>query len=195
MKTPEMHDWLKAGVFYRNKRDFEKALEAFAQARLMLLCEMGECLTSLGQLDEGRVVFEEVLEASPAHLRASAGVGLISLLAGDHKAAEAAFGTVLHGDPLDVKALCGMGLAKKGSGQLEEAYRLLKQVLEQDSDQKMALQALTEVAYHLSKTEDVLPFMRNYLSSHPDDADIAGDIKIFESLSTQDLPLTADRCA
>jgi len=41
MKTHEMHDWLKAGAHYRNKGNFEKALEAFAQARLALLCEMG----------------------------------------------------------------------------------------------------------------------------------------------------------
>ena len=99
MKTHEMHDWLKAGTHYRGKGNFEKALEAFAQARLALLCEMGECLTSLGQLDEGRVLFEEVLEANSADLRANAGIGIISLLSDDTGTAELAFGNVLHFDP------------------------------------------------------------------------------------------------
>jgi len=180
MKTHEMHDWLKAGAHYRNKGNFEKALEAFAQARLALLSEMGECLASLGQLDEGRVLFEEVLEASSADLRANAGMGVISLLAGDSDTAEAAFGNVLHLDPGNVKALCGMGIAKKAKGQSEEAYGLLLQSLEKDSDQKSALQALADVGSYLGKTMEVLPLLRKYLKRHPEDAEIAADIQVLE---------------
>ena len=49
MKTHEMQDWLKAGAYYRVRGNFEKALESFAQARLAILSEMGECPASLGQ--------------------------------------------------------------------------------------------------------------------------------------------------
>jgi len=175
-----MHDWLKAGTHYRGKGNFEKALEAFAQARLALLSEMGECLTTLGQLDEGRILFEEVLEANSADIRANAGIGVISLLAGDFGTAETAFGNVLHLDPGNAKALCGMGMAKKGSGELEEAYSLLISSLEKDPGQKSALQALAEVGCTLGKSDGVLPLLRKYLKSHPEDTEIALDIEALE---------------
>lgn len=180
MKTHEMHDWLKAGAHYRSKGNFEKALEAFAQARLALLSEMGECLTTLGQLDEGRILFEEALEANSADIRANAGIGVISLLTGDFATAETAFGNVLHFDPGNAKALCGMGMAKKGSSQLDAAYGLLIESLEKDPGQKSALQALAEVGTTLGKSEGVLPLLRKYLKSHPEDAEIALDIEALE---------------
>lgn len=185
MKTHEMHDWLKAGAHYRIRGNFEKALEAFAQARLALLCEMGECLTSLGQLDEGRVLFEEVLEANSADIRANAGIGVISLLVGDHGTAEAAFGNVLHLDPGNAKALCGLGLAKKATGRLDEAFVLLMQSLAQDAGQKTALQALADVGSCLGKTAEVLPLLRKYLKRYPEDAEIASDIQSLEGISPE----------
>lgn len=189
MKTHEMHDWLKAGAYYRGKGNFQKALEAFAQARLALLCEMGECLTSLGQLDEGRVLFEEVLEANPADMRANAGMGIVYLLAGEHAAAEVAFGNVLHLEPGNAKALCGLGVAQKNAGRLQEAFETLKQSLEQDADQKTALQALAEAGSALGKAEEVLPRLSKYLKKHPEDAEIAGDIKALEGASTTSAPV------
>lgn len=193
MKTHEMHDWLKAGAHYRSKGNFEKALEAFAQARLALLCEMGECLTSLGQLDEGRILFEEVLEANSADIRANAGIGVISLLAGDPGTAETAFGNVLHLDPTNAKALCGMGMAKKGNGQLNEAYHLLVASLEKDPGQKSALQVLAEVACRLGKSDGVLPLLRKYQKSHPEDGEIALDIQALEgSLPEAPQPVTPE---
>lgn len=180
MKTHEMQDWLKAGTYYRTRGNFEKALESFAQARLALLCEMGECLVSLGKLEEGQALFEEVLEANPANARANAGMGIIFLLKGNYQSADTAFGNVLHGEPHNAKALCGLGLAKKGSGQEEESYQLLHQSLEQDADQKTALQALAELATGLGRTQEVLALLRRYAKRHPDDGDIAGDITALE---------------
>lgn len=196
MKTHEMHDWLKAGAHYRGKGNFEKALEAFAQARLALLCEMGECLASLGQLDEGRILFEEVLEANSADVRANAGMGVVSLLAGDHGTAEAAFGNVLHLDPGNAKALCGMGMAKKATGQLEEAYSLLLHSLERDPGQKTALQTLADVGSILGKSAGALPLLRKYLKSHPEDVEIAADIQALEESApeaTQSTVTTAEQ--
>lgn len=180
MKTHEMHDWLKAAAHYRGKGNFQKALEAFAQARLGLLCEMGECLTSLSQLDEGRVLFEEVLETNPADLRANNGIGIISLLSGEPDTAEIAFGNVLHRNPGNSKALCGMGMAKKANGQLENAYNLLLQALEKDPALKTALQALADVGNSLGKAAEVLPLLRKFLKCHPEDAEIAMDIETLE---------------
>jgi tetratricopeptide (TPR) repeat protein len=185
MKTHEMHDWLKAGAHYRGKGNFEKALEAFAQARLAILCEMGECLTSLGQLDEGRILFEEVLEANSADVRANAGIGVTSLLAGDHGTAEAAFGNVLHLDPGNAKALCGLGMAKKANGQLEDAYSLLMQALEKDPGLKTALQALADVGSRSGKIAEVLPLLKKYLKRHPEDAEIALDIQALEGTTSE----------
>jgi tetratricopeptide (TPR) repeat protein len=185
MKTHEMHDWLKAGAYYRNKGNYEKALESFAQARLALLCEMGECLTCLGQLDEGRVLFEEVLEANSADIRANAGIGIVSLLVEDYRTAEVAFGNVLHMDESNAKALCGMGMVKKAIGQLEESYSLLLQSLEMDPGQKTALQALAEVGWHLGAVDTVLPLLRKYLKRFPDDAEIAADLHTLENEAQQ----------
>lgn len=185
MKTHEMHDWLKAGAHYRSKGNFEKALEAFAQARLALLSEMGECLASLGQLDEGRMLFEEVLEANSSDVRANAGMGIISLLAEDYHTAEAAFGNVLHLDPGNTKALCGMGMAKRASGQLEEAYGLFLEALEKDSGHKSALQALADVGSRLGKAVEVLPLLRKYLKRYPEDREIATDVRALEALSAE----------
>jgi tetratricopeptide (TPR) repeat protein len=180
-----MHDWLKAGAHYRSKGNFEKALEAFAQARLAILSEMGECLASLGQLDEGRILFEEVLEANSADVRANAGIGVISLLAGDYTTAEAAFGNVLHLDSGNAKSLCGLGMTKKANGQLEDAYRLLLQALEKDPELKSALQALADIASRSGRTADVLPLLRKYLKRHPEDAEIAVDIQALEGTSLE----------
>jgi tetratricopeptide (TPR) repeat protein len=184
MKTHEMHDWLKAGAHYRKKGNLEKALEAFAQARLGLLCEMGECLTSMGNLDDGRTLFEEVLEANARDIRANAGMGIIYLLTGDHTAAATAFGNVLHVEPQHAKAMCGLGMARKGNGQLQEAFNLLLQSLEIDPQQKTALQALAETGQLLGQTADVLPLLRKYAKRHPEDADIANDIAALENCST-----------
>jgi len=192
MKTHEMQDWLKAGAHYRSRGNFEKALEAFAQARLALLCEMGECLASLGQLDEGRVLFEEVLEANSADLRANAGIGIVSLLSEEPGMAEVAFGNVLHLDPGNAKALCGMGMAKKANGQLEDAYCLLLQALDRDPGQKSALQVLADVGNRLGETKEVLPLLRKYLKRHPEDVEIAVDIQALEGTAPETAkPVTA----
>lgn len=180
MKTHEMHDWLKAGAHYRTRGNFEKALEAFAQARLALLCEMAECLTNLGQLEDGQILFEEVLEANASDLRANAGMGVIFLLAGNPAAAATAFGNVLHLDPQNAKALCGLGLARKGENRLGEAYTLLKQAVDLDPQQKTALQALAEVGLAQGKGAEVLPMLRKYAKRHPEDLEIANDLQALE---------------
>jgi tetratricopeptide (TPR) repeat protein len=191
MKTHEMHDWLKAGTHYRSRGNYEKALEAFAQARLALLCEMAECLTSLGQLEDGRVLFEEVLEANPSDLRANAGMGIVFLLAGNFAAAATAFGNVLHLDPQNGKALCGLGLARKGENRLAEAFTLLNQSLERDADQKTALQAIAEVGLALGKADSVVPLLRKYAKRHPEDADIANDLQTLEASGPPAPPVDA----
>lgn len=184
MKSHELQDWLKAGTYYRSKGNFEKALEAYAQARLALLCEMGECLVSAGQLDDGRVLFEEVLEANPATLKANAGMGIIHLLTGDPLKAEQAFGNVLHSDPENSKALCGLALALKGQGHLLPAYELLQQSLGHDPYEKTTVQTLAEVCLVLGRSTEALPVMQRYLKRYPDDAELAADLVVLEQAAS-----------
>lgn len=185
MKTREMNDWIKAGTYYRNKGNYEKALESFAQARLALLCELGECLSHLGRLDEGKALFEETLESNSADMRANAGMGIIYLLTGDHDSASIAFGNVLHLDPCNAKALCGLGFARKAAGDKEGAYDYFMSALEQDPRQKTALQALAELACDINRLEEVLPLLRKYLKLYPDDAEIATDLALLEGTAAQ----------
>jgi len=180
MKSHCLNDWVKAGAYYRSKGNFEKAVEAYAQARLALLCEMGECLVSAGQLAEGTVLFEEVLEANPAEQRANAGMGIVSLLTGDMPKAEQAFGNVLHVDPGHVKGLCGLALAYKGQNKLVEALGLLQQALEHDPYEKTAVQAFAELSMSLGRNSEALPVLRRYLKRHPDDAELSSDLKVLE---------------
>lgn len=180
MKNHELQDWLKAGAYYRGKGNFEKALEAYAQARLALLCEMGECLVSAGQLDEGRVLFEEALEANPATLKANAGMGIIHLLAGDPQKAEQAFGNVLHCDPDNSKALCGLALALKGQGRLVPAYELLQQALTHDPYEKTAVQTVAEVSLALGRPAEALTVVQRYLKRYPDDVELSADLAVLE---------------
>ena len=184
MKSHELQDWVKAGGYYRGKGNFEKALEAFAQARLALLCEMGECLVSAGQLEEGRVVFEEVLEANPATLKANAGMGIIHLLTGDLQQAEQAFGNVLHSDPDNSKALCGLALALKGQQQLAPAYELLQQSLAQDPYEKTTVQTLAEVCLTLGRAAEALPIVQRYVKRYPDDVELTADLAVLEQVAS-----------
>jgi len=110
-------------------------------------------------------------------------------LAGKHAQAEIAFGNVLHLEPGNAKALCGLGIAQKSAGRLLEAFETLKRALEQDADQKTALQAFAEVGSALGRTGEVLSRLKRYLKKHPEDAEIAGDIQALESVSP--IPATA----
>lgn len=146
MKTHTLNDWIKAANYYRGKENFEKAIGAFAQARLGLLADMGECFTRLGELEDARVLFEEVVEADIRNVRANGGLGIVYLLAGFPNEAALAFGNVLHVDPNDAKALCGLGMARLQTGHYDEGVALLQRSLDEAPDNRAALDELARFA-------------------------------------------------
>ena len=183
MKTHSLNDWIKAGDYYRGKGNFEKAIEAFVQARLALLADMGECFTRLGKLEEAQVLFEEILEADIRNVRANAGLGIVSLLAGTPEAAALAFGNVLHVDPHEPKALCGLGMARLQLGQNEEGIALLQQSLDEVPDNLAALDELVRFAsgpggeqYRLAALERC----RKYLTRNPDAPEVRDYLKMLD---------------
>lgn len=171
MKTHSLNDWIKAAEYYRGKGSFEKAIEAFAQARLALLADMGECFTRLGKLEEAQVLFEEILEADIRNIPANAGLGIVSLLAGAPEAAALAFGNVLHVDPREPKALCGLGMARLQLGRSEEGVDLLLQSLHEAPDNLAALDELVRFASGPGGEPyrpAALDHCRKYLERNPD---------------------------
>jgi tetratricopeptide (TPR) repeat protein len=180
MKTHSLNDWIKAGDYYRGKGNFEKAIGAFVQARLALLADMGECFTRLGKLEEAQVLFEEILEADIRNVRANAGLGIVSLLAGAPEAAALAFGNVLHVDPREPKALCGLGMARLQLGQNDEGMALLQQSLDEVPDNLAALDELVRFAsgpggeqYRPAAQERC----RKYLTHNPDAPEVRDYLK------------------
>jgi len=175
MRTHSLNDWIKAAEYYRGKGSFAKAIEAFVQARLALLADMGECFTRLGKLEEAQVLFEEILEADIRNTQANAGLGIVSLLAGAPEAAALAFGNVLHVDPRDPKALCGLGMAQLQLGRHEEGADLLQQSLHEAPDNLAALDELVRLASGPGGEPYrpvALDHCRNYLARHPDATDV-----------------------
>ncbi|QEM69758.1 tetratricopeptide repeat protein [Geobacter sp. FeAm09] len=171
MKTHSLSDWIKAAEYYRGKGSFEKAIEAFVQARLALLADMGECFTRLGKLEEAQVLFEEILEADIRNIPANAGLGIVSLLAGAPEAAALAFGNVLHVDPREPKALCGLGMAQLKLGRYEEGIDLLLQSLHEAPDNLAALDELVRCATGPGGEPyrpAALDHCRKYLARNPD---------------------------
>lgn len=183
MKTHSLNDWIKAANYYRRKENFEKAVGAFAQARLALLVDMGECFTKMGELENARVLFEEVIEADVRNVRANAGLGIVYLLAGFPEEAALAFGNVLHVDSLQPKALCGLGMARLQVGHFEEGIALLLQSLDQEPDNLAALDELARFAGGTDR-ECYRPVtverFRKYLERNPDAIEVR---KQMESLS------------
>jgi tetratricopeptide (TPR) repeat protein len=184
MKTHSLNDWIKAGNYYRGKESFEKAIEAFAQARLALLTEMGECFTRMGELEDARVLYEEVIEADIRNVRANAGLGIVYLLAGFPEEAALAFGNVLHVDPHEPKALCGLGMVRLKEGQYKEGVALLQQSLDEAPDNVTALNELATFAkgadgeqYRAIAAERC----RKHLERHPDAADVRTHLKALET--------------
>jgi|GEM_PF-1215595 len=183
MKTHSLHDWIKAAEYYRGKGSFEKAIEAFAQARLALVADMGECFTRLGKLEEAQVLFEEILESDIRNIQANAGLGIVSLLAGAPEAAALAFGNVLHVDPREPKALCGLGMAQLQLGRYEEGIDLLQQSLQVSPDNLAALDELVRFAASPGGEpyrEAALGHCRTYLERNPDAPEVSDYLKMLD---------------
>ncbi|GFE59663.1 lipopolysaccharide assembly protein LapB [Geobacter sp. AOG2] len=183
MKTHSLSDWIKAADYYRGKGSFEKAIEAFAQARLALLADMGECFTRLGKLEEAQVLFEEILEADIRNIQANAGLGIVSLLSGAPEAAALAFGNVLHVDPREPKALCGLGMAQLQLGRYEEGIDLLQQSLREAPDNLAALDELVRFASAPGGEPyrpAALDHCRKYLERNPDATEVHDYLKTLE---------------
>lgn len=184
MKTHTLKEWIKAGDYYRGKENFAKAIEAYVQARLALLADMAECFTRLGELEDARVLFEEIVEADVRNARANAGLGIVYLLAGFPEEAALAFSNVLHVDPHESKALCGLGMTRLQQGRYDEGVKLLLQALDEKPDN---LAALVELAGFARKPDGAgyrmvaLERCRTYLARHPEASEVRDHVASLES--------------
>ena len=171
-QKPAPSTWAAKGEKLKDEQNYAAALEAFASARLLLLAEMGDCLSNLGRPAEAAVLYEELLDFNPKDSRANMGLGVAKLVAGNPGAAIAPFTAALDTDPSDSKALCGLGMALCGAGRMAEGFQRLAQSLDFDPENLTALHEMIKTAYALNRTAEAADRLATYLMYHPADLDM-----------------------
>ena len=116
--------------------------EEIAEARF----NMGVAMEAQGRLADARAEYERALGAKPGLRQAAVNLGVLLEKQGDRPGAQAVYAGVVRDFPEDARARERLAAMYRGSGQLEEAWRLAREALLRDARSVGAYKVLAGVS-------------------------------------------------
>ena len=137
-----------------------------------LVCEMGDCLTQLGEYDQARDCYEKAAMLEPDEDGPYVGTGVIALQQGRLDDAELAFRVALRLNRRCSRAWAGLAMIRQQHEDLPEAFDCYLKSLDVNSDNLTALLGLFQVSCQMGSFERVIEYLKVYLDLHPGDTSV-----------------------
>jgi tetratricopeptide (TPR) repeat protein len=129
--------------------------------------ELGECYLFMGDMDKAEDYYRKAVDADTGNASPFLGLAAIAIQRGNYQDALTLYSKAASIEPND-KSLTGVGLVKMELGEHEEAFSCFTQALAYNSVNAVALNCIVREGYHLSRLEEVVPFLQSCLNDAPD---------------------------
>ena len=129
-------DYLSLGLTFRQRRDFEKAIDAYDKALELASEDMrifrnrGIAKRASGDISGAIADFDQAITLNPEYFEAYGGRGIAKRLSGDHQGAIADFDKVIELNPQSVLAYTNRGRTKRIMGDHQGAIADFDKVIE-----------------------------------------------------------------
>ena len=140
-------------------------------------CNIGECLTNLGNTEEAINYFQMAEKLKPDSEKPYIGFGVIAIIQSDYKKAKNEFERATELSYNNEKAHLGLGISLWNQGMKEQGFKRYIKSLDINNENLQALNLLVRSAYELNKFEVAEKYLLKYLDIHP------GDLNILFSLA------------
>jgi tetratricopeptide (TPR) repeat protein len=129
--------------------------------------ELGECYLFMGDMDKAEDYYRKAVDANTGNASPYLGLAAIAIQRGSLQDALALYTKAASLEPSD-KSLSGVGLVKMELGAHEEAFSCFRQALDHNPENAVALNCIVREGYHLSRLEEVVPYLQMCLDGAPD---------------------------
>jgi len=128
--------------------------------------ELGECYLFMGDLDKAEEYYGKAVSSNGVHADPYLGLATVAVQRGDLDKAMVLYRKAA-GVVADDKALSGMALIEMERGEADAALTHFKGALASNPENLVALFGVVRLANAESRLEEVLPYLRDYLSLDP----------------------------
>jgi len=140
--------------------------------RCELLCELGDCYTSVGRYADARRCYEQAATVGPDEAGPYLGLGVVALQENDVENAELSFRVACRLDGGCAKAYAGLAMIAQQRNEGRQAFDLYLKSLERDADNLTALLGLFQVSCMMGSFAEVIRHLEAYLRMHPGDTSV-----------------------
>lgn len=170
-------DLIRRGNAARQQGQIEAALAAYREARRLaperveVRLLLGDTLRRIGRLDEAEVEYAAAVSLDPRRAEAYTGAAMIRRTRFDYEGAIALLEPAIDRVPAERRADLVLTIAetRRRQGRLEEAERLLRDVLKARPGDPPALAGLAQVAEARGDLDGAVGLWSGYLDARPDD--------------------------
>lgn len=128
--------------------------------------ELGECYLFMGDLDKAEEYYVKAVSSNGVHADPYLGLATVAVQRGDLDKAMGLYRKAA-GIAADDKSLSGMALIEMERGEADAAFTHFKGALASNPENLVALFGLVRLANAESRLEEVVPYLRDYLSLDP----------------------------
>ena len=129
--------------------------------------ELGECYLFMGDMDKAEDYYRKAVDTDTGHAAPYLGLAAIAIQRGNLQDALTLYTKATSIEPND-KSLSGIGLVKMELGAHEEAFGCFTQALAYNPENAVALNCIVREGYHLSRLDEVVPYLQSCLELVPD---------------------------
>jgi len=132
----------------------------------------GRLLTDSGKPSAAREQFAQAIALDPNHVEARTGMGLVSLISGDHKRAVGELKTALRANAKYIPALLALARALVDLEQFDEAWPYANKALQAAPESAVPQEIMGRVLFGMGQLDPAEKCFRNALSLRPDHGEL-----------------------
>ena len=132
----------------------------------------GRLLTDSGKPSAAREQFAQAIALDPNHVEARTGMGLVSLISGDHKRAVGELKTALRANAKYIPALLALARALVDLEQFDEAWPYANKALQAAPESAVPQEIMGRVLFGMGQLDPAEKCFRNALSFRPDHGEL-----------------------
>ncbi len=128
--------------------------------------ELGECYLFMGDLNKAQEYYDKAVKSNGVHPDPYLGLATIAMQQGDMEKAYSLYQKAESIESSD-KSLAGMALVEADTNHPNDAFTHFSQALKLNPENMVAIFMLVKLGHMLSRVEEVIPHMENYLVVDP----------------------------
>ena len=129
--------------------------------------ELGECYLFMGDLDKAEEYYRKAMASTGEHPDPYLGLATVAIQRGNVDDALVLYRKAATIEACD-KSLAGIGLVLMEKGEHDEAFATFIKALDKNPQNMIATHCAVQEAHYLSRLEEILPRLENFLALEPD---------------------------